>query len=350
MPTAASALAADGIPVVALRAYQRAAAGTDAADPACGLSWTLLAGIGRVESDHGRFAGAVLLADGTSTIPIIGIPLDGVGTEVVTDTDDGRLDGDPVFDRAIGPMQFIPSTWAVYGADGDGDGIADPFDIDDAALAAAHYLCATGNDLATRAGQVAAVLTYNHSSAYVAEVLALAAAYAGRRDGRAGPGRRRRPGPLDRAGAAPVDRGHRGVHPARDRAASVRTDADPDADATGGHLRVGDAAADASAGAVSAPSTAPSTAPSSTPDPSPSDIPTSPCPSPSGSSGTGPSGTDTSPGPSGSAVSTGGDSPTPTPTPGPTWTDIPSPTDSATPTETASSTPTDSPTPTPPVC
>ncbi len=174
-----SALAADGIPVVALRAYQRAAAGTDAADPACGLSWTLLAGIGRVESDHGRFGGAVLLADGTSSIPVIGIPLNGVGTEVVTDTDDGRLDGDPMFDRAIGPMQFIPSTWAVYGADGDGNGVVDPFDIDDAALAAAHYLCATGNDLATHAGQVAAVLTYNHSSAYVAEVLALAAAYAG---------------------------------------------------------------------------------------------------------------------------------------------------------------------------
>jgi membrane-bound lytic murein transglycosylase B len=173
-----STLAETGIPLVALAAYREAAHAADLADPGCHLSWTLLAGIGRVESDHGQFGGATLLSDGTSSMKIIGVALNGHGTEVVTDTDGGRLDGDPVFDHAVGPMQFIPSTWAAYGVDADGDGIADPFNINDAALAAAHYLCASGLDLSTRAGQVTAVLTYNHSVAYVAEVLGLAAAYA----------------------------------------------------------------------------------------------------------------------------------------------------------------------------
>ncbi|HEY2297640.1 MAG TPA: lytic murein transglycosylase [Jatrophihabitans sp.] len=178
-PATVSALAADGIPTVALIAYRRAAALLAKTDPACDLSWTLLAGIGRVESDHGRFAGAQLRTDGTSSFPIIGIALTGRGTERITDTDHGRLDGDPVFDRAVGPMQFIPSTWAYYGADGDGDGVRNPFDINDAALAAATLLCATGYDLGTRAGQISAVLTYNHSTAYVQTVLALATFYAG---------------------------------------------------------------------------------------------------------------------------------------------------------------------------
>jgi hypothetical protein len=174
----ASPLAADGIPVTALEAYQQAANAENAADPGCHLPWPLLAGIGRVESDHGRYGGAVLRADGTSSKPIIGIPLDGNGTEVVSDTDNGTIDGDPVYDRAVGPMQFIPSTWAVYGRDGNGDGIIDPFNIFDAAAAAAHYLCVAGGDLSTTAGQTRAVLTYNHSAAYLASVLALEHTYA----------------------------------------------------------------------------------------------------------------------------------------------------------------------------
>jgi hypothetical protein len=74
-------------------------------------------------------------------------------------------------------MQFIPSTWARWGADANGDGVADPFNVNDAALAAARYLCAAGGDLRTTAGRTAAVLTYNYSNEYVARVLALAAAY-----------------------------------------------------------------------------------------------------------------------------------------------------------------------------
>ncbi len=174
----ASPLASDGIPVTALEAYQNAANSANATRPDCHIPWPLLAGIGRVESDHGRFGGAVLRPDGTSTKPIIGLPLNGNGTELIRDTDHGTIDGDPVYDRAVGPMQFIPSTWLIYGADGNGDGIKDPFNIFDAALAAANYLCVAGGDLSTTAGQTRAVLSYNHSTAYLDEVLSLEHTYA----------------------------------------------------------------------------------------------------------------------------------------------------------------------------
>ena len=172
-----SGLAANGIPTVALNAYRVAAARVANTDPSCGIDWSLLAGIGRVESNHGRFAGAVLNARGTSTPRIVGIALDGSRSAFIGDSDNGGLDGDTVYDRAVGPMQFIPSTWARWGVDANGDGIADPFNINDAALAAARYLCAAGGDLRTSAGEVAAVLAYNYSDEYVARVLALAVAY-----------------------------------------------------------------------------------------------------------------------------------------------------------------------------
>ncbi|MGR6967823.1 lytic murein transglycosylase [Geodermatophilus sp. URMC 61] len=173
---AASGLAAGGIPSVAKAAYDSAVA---TAPAECGIEWSLVAAIGRVESNHGRFAGAVLRTDGRSAPRIIGIPLDGTGTALIRDTDGGRLDGDTVFDRAVGPMQFIPSTWARYASDGDGDGSSDPFDIQDAARATARYLCAASGDLTTVNGQRRAVLAYNHSDSYVATVLTLAARYAG---------------------------------------------------------------------------------------------------------------------------------------------------------------------------
>lgn len=174
----ASALALDGIPATALTAYQTAARRELLLDPACGLTWPLLAGIGRVESDHGRFAGAVLHADGESTPRIIGIPLDGHGTARILDTDNARLDGDAVYDRAVGPMQFIPSTWVGYGTDGNRDHVADPFNIFDAAAAAGHYLCATGGTLSTLVGQTRAIRAYNDSDAYIALVLQLEGVYA----------------------------------------------------------------------------------------------------------------------------------------------------------------------------
>ncbi len=171
--------ATTGVPARALQAYGWAAAVTGGEDPGCRIGWTTLAGIGSVESRHGSYRGASLDADNRAVPPIRGLPLDGrPGLAEVADTDGGRLDGDPQLDRAVGPMQFIPGTWARWGADGDGDGVRDPDDLDDAALAAARYLCASGGDLATAQGWRRAVLTYNRSSAYVDDVLQRAAGYA----------------------------------------------------------------------------------------------------------------------------------------------------------------------------
>ena len=176
--TVTTALDASGIPMVALEAYQRAAAAVAVSDAACRLPWQLLAAIGRVESDNGQFGGAVLLADGYGTRPIYGLPLDGRdGVALVRDTDGGTLDGDPNFDRAVGPMQFIPSTWSAYAVDGNGDGKKDPNNIFDAALGAAHYLCAGGGNLANPAQETAAVLSYNDADEYAHVVLTLAASY-----------------------------------------------------------------------------------------------------------------------------------------------------------------------------
>src|SRR4051812_40010227 len=173
-----SGLAASGIPSTALLAYKNAATREAGLTPACKISWPLLAGIGRVESNHGRFAGAVMHSDGVSTPRIIGIPLDGDGTALIRDTDGGRLDGDTIYDRAVGPMQFIPSTWASWGVDADHDGVRNPFDVFDAAAAAADYLCAAGRDLTTAHGQVQAILSYNYSYDYVSMVMGLEHLYA----------------------------------------------------------------------------------------------------------------------------------------------------------------------------
>jgi membrane-bound lytic murein transglycosylase B len=164
--------------LVALDAYLRAAMDVSAAMPGCGIPWWLLAGIGRVESGHGTFSTSVLDPAGTSRPAIIGIPLNGGNsTAVITDTDGGRLDGDRTHDRAVGPMQFIPSTWARYAADGNGDGIADPQNLYDAAHAAATYLCTAGGDLTTDQGIRQAIYSYNHSNAYVQKVLAFTNQY-----------------------------------------------------------------------------------------------------------------------------------------------------------------------------
>ena len=167
-----------GIPAAALAAYQRAEAVINAADQSCSLSWQLIAAIGRVESDHGRYAGNVLDDDGLAQPGIYGVALNGKSdTARILDTDAGRIDNDTRFDRAVGPMQFIPSTWAVVGVDGDSDGRRNPQDIDDAALAAAVYLCSGDEDLSGEAGQRASVYRYNHSNDYVDLVLSIARAY-----------------------------------------------------------------------------------------------------------------------------------------------------------------------------
>ena len=164
-----------GIPLVALRAYGYAELAVTATTPGCRLSWTTLAAIGRVESNHGSSGGATLLDDGRALPPIFGLPLDGQGDRAeILDTDGGAMDLDPTYDRAVGPMQFIPSTWQVEAVDATGDGISDVHNIHDAALAAANYLCRNGRDLATAEGWWQAVLSYNAVQAYAEAVFAAA--------------------------------------------------------------------------------------------------------------------------------------------------------------------------------
>ncbi|HEY0949141.1 lytic transglycosylase domain-containing protein [Nocardioides sp.] len=173
-----STASTSGIPSAALAAYQRAETVINAADKSCHLSWQLIAAIGRVESDHGRTNGNTLSPQGVAKPGIFGVALDGThGTTRIADTDAGQYDADARFDRAIGPMQFIPSTWSVVGVDADGDGERNPQDIDDAALATAVYLCSGPDDLSTPSGQRAAVYRYNHSTAYVDLVLSIMNAY-----------------------------------------------------------------------------------------------------------------------------------------------------------------------------
>ena len=165
----------DGIdfPLVALDAWVKAA---EAAP--CRVEWWALAGISRVESGHGTHGGGRLGARGYPSVRIVGPRLDGsFGFARIRDTDGGRWDGDTGFDRAVGPMQFIPSTWSRWGADGDGDGVADPNTIYDAAAAAARYLCAGRSDLTDEAQLRSAYFSYNHSDLYVAVVLAAAHGY-----------------------------------------------------------------------------------------------------------------------------------------------------------------------------
>ncbi|ELT43183.1 lytic transglycosylase domain-containing protein [Arthrobacter nitrophenolicus] len=167
-----------GIPERALRAYVAAAVTVKDTVPACGLGWNTLAAVGFIETGHGTYGGGVLTADGEVSRPIVGPVLDGAGFAAIADTDAGTLDGDARWDRAVGPMQFIPSTWRLVARDGNGDGVADPSNIDDAALSAAHYLCADGRDLTTSEGWTGAIYAYNQSDTYIRQVRDQATTYA----------------------------------------------------------------------------------------------------------------------------------------------------------------------------
>jgi membrane-bound lytic murein transglycosylase B len=106
------------------------------------MSWTVLAAIGQIESADGQNMG-------------------------------------PSSAGALGPMQFLPSTWAEWGIDGFGPAgppdIMNPFD---AVPSAARMLCADGASSGTQAGLRTAIFAYNHADWYVTEVLALASRYA----------------------------------------------------------------------------------------------------------------------------------------------------------------------------
>ncbi|WP_415949612.1 lytic transglycosylase domain-containing protein [Streptomyces sp. KLOTTS4A1] len=286
---------ASGIPASALAAYRSAESALRASAPGCRLPWQLLAAIGKVESGHAR--GGRVDRGGTTLRPILGPVLNGDGFARITDTDAGVYDGDAHFDRAVGPMQFIPSTWARWGSDGNEDGRADPNNVHDAALAAGRYLCAGDRDLAVRADLDRAILSYNHSTAYLRTVLSWLDFY---RDGVSEV--------PDGKGALPLSPGPGGETPANG----------PVGD--GGGIVVGGPPSEPAETGSAVPSPSPPASPSASPSGSPSPTPGEPSPGNPGATPTGPTaGPDpdpSSPGPSPSPDPTGpGPSPTPSPEP-----------------------------------
>ena len=166
-----------GIPMRALLGYAGASLALAAEQSGCHLGWNTLAALGSVESGHGTHDGSALGADGTALPGIFGPALDGSAFAAISDTDRGAWDGSSEWDRAVGPLQFIPATWERWGADGNGDGVDDPQQIDDAALAAGRYLCHYG-ELSRPERWRTAVFAFNHVDSYVDTVAATANSYA----------------------------------------------------------------------------------------------------------------------------------------------------------------------------
>lgn len=156
---------------VVLDAYLGASRWAREERPGCGLDWTVLAGIGLVESNHAVGTRGPVHDDGRTVARILGVVLDGEtpDTQVVVDTDGGALDGNVEFDRAVGPMQFLPGTWRGFARDGNGDGTSDPHNVYDATVAAAAYLC-EGDGLDSAVGLRRALLSYNNAERYVRAV------------------------------------------------------------------------------------------------------------------------------------------------------------------------------------
>ncbi len=173
-----------GVPIVAIQAYGYAQLHMQTSDPQCRLGWTTLAGVGEVESHHGQAAGAVLEPAGRSTPVIVGPVLNGQdGRALVRDTDGGAFDGDVTFDRAMGPMHLLSSVWRTHAIDADADGILDPFDIDDASLTLARFLCSGPEDLGRLADWNAAIGRHHSGDAYARSVFQAADGYGQRTRG-----------------------------------------------------------------------------------------------------------------------------------------------------------------------
>ncbi|QNE73703.1 transglycosylase SLT domain-containing protein [Streptomyces finlayi] len=312
-----------GIPATVLAAYRRAEAALGRSDPGCNLPWQLLAAIGKVES--GQASGGRVDSSGTTLGSILGPVLDGVGFANISDTDDGAYDGDARYDRAVGPMQFIPSTWAHWGKDGNGDGRRDPDNIYDASLAAGHYLCAGTRNLNTRADLDRAILSYNHSDTYLRTVLSWLEYY--------------------RQGAHPVDDGEGPVprSPGPGGPAEPKSPVGgPGAPASPGGTGPGSTGGPGNGGGGIVVGPQPTTPPPLPTPPGPSRPPSpSPDPTETGPMDPGPDPTDSgSPSPSPSPT----DPTTPPVTPSPT---TPPPSPDPDPTTTAPACPTDSPSPDP---
>lgn len=302
------------IPARMLAAYQAAARTTARTDPSCHVTWALLASIGRIESGHAR--GGNVTAAGRTVSPILGPVLSGGAFAAIRDTDNGRYDGDRTWDRAVGPMQFIPSSWAAYSRDGNGDGTADPQNVDDAALAAAGYLCAGDRDLRNPAALRRAVFGYNHSWDYVTTVLAWMTAYD---EGRTVP----TTGTVSATGS-----GSGPAVQAAPRRPSAQSTRRPTPTPT--RTRTTPPTAKPTTTPTTNPTAATSPTPTSSPTPTPTETPTG-CPTPT---------------PTPTETPTDGSTPTETPTPTPT----PTPAPTETPTGTASPSPTPTGTTTPDPC
>jgi len=299
------------IPATVLEAYRLAADRLAREDPSCGLRWQILAGIGKIESGHAN--GGRVTAAGDAVPRILGPILNGVGpVAAISDHDGGRWDGSTEWDRAVGPMQFIPGTWAGFGVDGSGDGVADPNNVFDATVAAGRYLCAGDSDLMTADGLMQALLRYNHSASYVAHVLRWIHAY-------------------DSGKAVPADDAKPG-----DPTASQTPSPDPTVKPTPSWTPT--------PVPTTTPTPTPTTAatPTSTPTPTPSSTPT---PTPSSSPSPSPTGT-----PPPTPPPTACPTPEPTPTPTTTSTDPTEPVPTPTPTTEPSPTPSASPSPSPTAC
>ncbi|MFE1557234.1 lytic murein transglycosylase [Streptomyces sp. NPDC058734] len=296
---------AQGIPASVLAAYRAAEQRVAADDPGCGLRWQLLAAIGKVESGQAR--GGQVDAAGTTLRPILGPVLDGNGFANISDTDRGAFDGDARYDRAVGPMQFIPSTWAAWGQDANGDGRRDPNNVHDAALAAGRYLCAGNRDLRTGAGLDRAVLSYNQSGEYLRTVRSWFAYYL------------------------------QGTHEVPDAGGS----------GAGAGVPAGPRPSDPKPSPTPTPSPKPTPTPTPTPTPSPSTKPTpKPSPTPTPTPSTKPTPTPT-PTPSTKPTSTPSPTPTPTPTPKPSSSPSSSPSAAPTPAASAKAAPSSAPSATP---
>lgn len=169
------------IPPRMLTAYKKAVQQARKHVPNCrGMRWPILAGIAKVESNHA--VGRTLADNGDIRPKIYGVLLNGSGqggnTTVFPDTDAGRWDGTASAERAVGPFQFLPSTWEGVSQDANGDKAADPHNADDAALGAAIYLCGNGRDLTKPSQLKSAIFQYNRSHEYVANVLGWVDQYA----------------------------------------------------------------------------------------------------------------------------------------------------------------------------
>jgi hypothetical protein len=164
--TVSGALPRPGTARTVLAAAYLKAAGR--APASCHLRAADLAALGQIESGS---VGGRTLAGHRVTPAIYGPLLDGGPFTVIRDTDGGRFDGATDYDRAVGPMQFLPGTWTWAGRDGDGDGVRDPQNVFDATLATADYLCRQGRDLSKPAQLRAAFWSYNQSGDYVAAAL-----------------------------------------------------------------------------------------------------------------------------------------------------------------------------------